>query len=212
MIYINEIRQFSCGICVARTVAHSIYAEFVRLVEVYDKNEGTFCEEYCRNAAIIEGVAQSVKIKLESIAVQLEEFTQDTSQFLCDFCNGGVQAAHLCKLIATFKKECLLYEVSTFEEIMNCSVERLRRTANADVDLFVKAADGVYAGLNAVLAKYGIEAFKPNVHDMFDGKRHEVLMAEFAEGFSRGEIIKVLNCGYIQGGEVLLRANVVCSR
>jgi len=204
--------DFSCNICDARAIAYAVYAEFARLVDFYKENNGTFCTEYCKEAAIIEGVAQSVKIKLESIVEQLEIFTEDTSRFLCELCNGEVDEGQIQRLIAAFKKDCVLYEISTFGEIIDCSVARLRGSAEIGVGSFVAMAYEVFDRLNIVLANYGIEMIKPKPPEIFDAKRHEVLMAEVADGFIRGQVIRVLSCGYRQGNKVLVRANVICAK
>jgi len=47
---------------------------------------------------------------------------------------------------------------------------------------------------------------------MFNGKEHEVLIAETSEGFAKGEIIKVINPGYKRGDFILTRANVIAAK
>ena len=65
--------------------------------------------------------------------------------------------------------------------------------------------------LTAVLSRNGVEIIAPEPHDAFDGKAHEVMMAEPHEGFRKGEIVKVMNSGYRQDGVVLMRANVIAA-
>ena len=114
------------------------------------------------------------------------------------------------KKILNYKKEHLLFEISTFEEIMNYSVQRLRSDDNlAD---YVNFMDNIVVQLENILKKNDIELIKPRSHDMFNGKEHEVLLAEKRDGFTKGEIIKLMNCGYKQNNVVLLRANVIASK
>ena len=47
---------------------------------------------------------------------------------------------------------------------------------------------------------------------MFNGREHEVLMAEVKEGFKKGEIIKTLNKGYRFNDQIILKANVVACK
>lgn len=108
-----------------------------------------------------------------------------------------------------FKKETLLYEISTFEEIMNYSVSRLRETEDDILKAYVNIIESVQDKLNMVLSKNNIKIISPKPHDQFNGREHEVLMAEKNEDFKKGEIIKLMNSGYKEGDLVILRANVI---
>lgn len=114
------------------------------------------------------------------------------------------------KKILSYKREHLLFEISTFEEIMNYSVERLR--TDDTLKDYVEFMDSIVTQLENILKKNDIELIKPQSHDMFNGKEHEVLLAEKREGFAKGEIIKLMNCGYKQNNVVLLRANVIAAK
>jgi len=109
-------------------------------------------------------------------------------------------------------KDNLLFELTTFEEISYYSVSRLRESEDEAVALFVMEVDRQTAALEMILAKHGIEMIRPEAHDPFNAKEHEVLMAEVQEGFKKGEIIKVMNSGYKRGDAVVLRANVIAAR
>ncbi|MCL2703202.1 MAG: nucleotide exchange factor GrpE [Defluviitaleaceae bacterium] len=111
-----------------------------------------------------------------------------------------------------FKKEQTLYEVSTFEEIQLYSVTRLRESGAGHIKDFVRLLDEAAGRISEILAGYGIQAIRPDTRDMFNGREHEVLMAEQNESFKKGEIIKLLNSGYRQGEVILLRANVIAAR
>lgn len=114
--------------------------------------------------------------------------------------------------ITRFTKEHLLFEISTFEEIMNYSVSRLRESEDGSSARFAAFIDGCAERIAAILAENGIKLIKPAPHDIFNGREHEVLMAEKHEDFKRGEIIKLMNSGYRQGDAVILRANVIASK
>ncbi len=122
------------------------------------------------------------------------------------------QQAAIDKAMLALKKECLLYEMSTFEEMMHFSISRLRDEENPHATAFVALMDHTNAALTGILNRHGISAISPAPHTPFDGKTCEVLMAERQEGFLKGEVIKVLNAGYRQEDTVLLRANVICAR
>jgi hypothetical protein len=111
-----------------------------------------------------------------------------------------------------FKKEQTLYEISTFEEIQLYSVSRLRESKEPHIVDFVSYLDSAGLRIIQTLAEYGITPVRPVPRDIFNGREHEVLMAEQSEEYKKGEIIKLLNSGYKQGDVVLLRANVIAAR
>jgi molecular chaperone GrpE (heat shock protein) len=88
----------------------------------------------------------------------------------------------------------------------------LRESDDEGTGRFTEAADKAWGGIAKVLRAHNIGLIKPKPKDMFDAKEHEVLTAEKHEGYKKGEIIKLINSGYRQNGEVLLRANVVAAR
>lgn len=111
-----------------------------------------------------------------------------------------------------FLKEYLLFEISTYEEIVNYSVSRLRQEDDAFVCDYVKNIDRLTLDLEKVLEEYKIELVEPVPHEKFNGREHEVLMAEVREGFNKGEIIKTLNKGYRYNNQIILKANVVAGK
>jgi molecular chaperone GrpE (heat shock protein) len=116
------------------------------------------------------------------------------------------------KALYNFKRETLLYEICTYEEILTHSVSRLRES---EIDLVKEAVallDETFTALEMLLRKNNIQVMHPEPHSMFNGKEHEVLLAEKHEGFEKGEIIKTINSGYRQNDTVILRANVVAAR
>ncbi len=122
------------------------------------------------------------------------------------------QEAALNKVIHTFKKDQLLYEVSSYEELLNYSVIRLRESESELEANYVAAVDICTKKIETILKKNNILMLRPNPHDMFVGKEHEVIIAEKNPDFNKGEIIKLMNSGYIQNDVVLLRANVIAAK
>jgi len=116
------------------------------------------------------------------------------------------------KLTFRFKKEVVLYEICTYEEILTHSASRLRESAWADMAMAEKELSAAYYTLGALLEKCNITAIRPAAHEQFNAFEHEILLAETQGGFDKGEIIKVLNTGYKQNGKVILRANVIAAR
>lgn len=116
------------------------------------------------------------------------------------------------KLSLQFKREQLLFEICTFEEIINYSISRLRNSENEDIMQYVSKIDNISESIYNMLLKYNIKTIIPKAHDLFNGKEHEVLIAEKNDEFKKGEIIKLMNSGYKQGDTVILRANVIAAK
>jgi len=116
------------------------------------------------------------------------------------------------KQLQKFKRETLLYEISTYEEIIFYSVSRLRTLESPECQQGAALADDTLILLEALLKRNHIEIIRPQPHDPFNSKEHEVLMAESAPDFTKGEIIKLMTSGYRQNDVVLLRANVIAAR
>ena len=112
--------------------------------------------------------------------------------------------------LTKFKREILLYEISTYEEIIFYSISRLRELEEYEHE--VSLADGTLNLLEIMLKKNSIEVIRPKPHDPFSPKEHEVLMAESNPDFKKGEIVKLMNSGYRQRDMILLRANVIAAR
>ncbi|MDR1000938.1 MAG: nucleotide exchange factor GrpE [Clostridiales bacterium] len=116
------------------------------------------------------------------------------------------------KEITRFVRDSVLYEVGTFEEILRYSVTRLRESDDDNVKDYVELVDKVTTQMEQLLALDGIEMIRPAPHDMFNGKEHEVIMAEKSGEFAKGEIIKCVTSGYRQGEKILTRANVIAAK
>jgi len=215
---------------------------------------------------ILAGIAETIEIKIESLAESLQLFSENSAQMLAsistglpvlseeiltsaasqlmaawcvsppsldeteDFLTGCISLGafatyseqltkHISNLHAKiekasfrFKKETLLYEISTYEEILYHSVSRLRESPLPQVGEAVNLLDETFSTLEILLTESGITVIRPQAHELFNGREHEVLMAEEAEGFAKGEIIKVMTSGYKFKDQVILRANVIAAR
>lgn len=116
------------------------------------------------------------------------------------------------KMTLRFCKEIVLYEVGTYEEILTHSVSRLRESLTEAVQAAALLLDDTYTALEVLLKKNNIIPIRPEPHEAFNGKEHEVLVAEKQIGFAKGEIIKRVGSGYRQKDVVLMRANVIAAK
>ena len=116
------------------------------------------------------------------------------------------------KEIFKFKKEVLLYEICTYEEILTHSVSRLNNSELQEVKDIAHNFTSASKKLEVNLKKNSISVIRPNPHELFDAKEHEVLVAEKQEGFNRGEIIKIVTAGYRLNENVIVRANVIAAK
>lgn len=123
------------------------------------------------------------------------------------------QNEYINKKYIQFLREQLLFELTTYEEILNYSVCKLRDEQEPDVvKIFVETMDTVDFRIEELLEKYNIYTIKPKPYDIFDGKEHEVLMAEKNDDFEKGQIIKLMNTGYKYNNAVIIRANVIAAK
>jgi molecular chaperone GrpE (heat shock protein) len=76
----------------------------------------------------------------------------------------------------------------------------------------VERLDETLYTLEMLLKKNNIVPIKPQPHEQFNGREHEVLVAERMEGFGKGEIIKLLNSGYRYKDAIIMRANVIAAK
>jgi len=141
--------------------------------------------------------------------VSLDAFAAYDEQLAKHISNAS---AKIEKISLRFKKETLLYEISTYEEILFHSVSRLRESALPRVAAAVCLLDETFSNLESLLTESGITVIRPATHEPFNGREHEVLVAEEADGFAKGEIIKVMTSGYKLKDQVILRANVIAAR
>jgi len=111
-----------------------------------------------------------------------------------------------------YKKEVLLFEVCTYEEILTHSVSRLRSSNSEAVISAANVLNDTFDTLEVILRKNNIKMLRPVPHDQFNAKEHEVLVAEKQEGFTKGEIIKIVNSGYMYQDTIIIRANVIAAK
>ncbi len=116
------------------------------------------------------------------------------------------------KEIYNLNKDIILFEVITFEEIIDYSVIRLRDSQEDIIKNLVLQIDNLNLKIKVFLSENYIFAINPEPHTVFNAKEHEVLLAEKNELFKKGEIIKVVNCGYRIKDKVIIRANVIAAK
>jgi molecular chaperone GrpE (heat shock protein) len=117
-----------------------------------------------------------------------------------------------CSTITDLKRNVILFEISTYEEILQYSVSRLRNSESAPILEYATLLDKAMENIEIILELNDIVIIKPEPNEMFNGKEHDVLMAEKSSEFEKGRIIKRMTSGYKQDGKVLLRANVIAAR
>jgi len=122
------------------------------------------------------------------------------------------ERAALNRTDSRFKKECIFFEIITFEEIINYSISKLMESENEAVRDYAGLVRQCDENIKIYMSEVGIDIISPEAHDMFNGKIHEVLMAKEEDGFLKGEIIKVVNKGYKEGSIIYARANVICAK
>jgi molecular chaperone GrpE (heat shock protein) len=149
-------------------------------------------------------------IKAESLQDAIRELRGEIAVLSAGLSVPGQDADALLqraqKAAAGFARDAVLHEICTFEEILIHSVPRIEGT---DAALCLTQA---HTELIMILKKNGIEAIRPEPHQAWNAREHEVLIAEEAEGFQRGEIIKCMGTGFRTGADILVRANVLVAK
>ena len=166
------------------------------------------CEKQIEDVTEVPQAPEAIANFLAS-ASSLEVFATYSSQLAKHILNASTKIE---KASFRFKKETLLYEISTFEEILYHSVSRLRESPMPCIAVAVNMLDETFAKLETLLTEYSIAVIRPAAHEPFNGREHEVLIAEETEGFAKGEIVKVMTSGYKYKDQVILRANVIAAR
>ena len=247
----QTICQMQCQIGANKILAEEIMDVFKKTAVPLPESKDT------PEAAILIGIAETIEIKIESLAESIKSFSEEGFDIACNFAEKqetptdqelqtaqkGARTAWLAsppanledlpqfkafqnrvqknaanfaekveKLTFRFKKEVLLYEICTYEEILIHSVPRLRDSENPEIAAIAALLDSAYVSLEVLLGENNIEVIRPAPHDVFNAFEHDVLVAETLDGFKKGEIIKMLNTGYKQQDKVILRANVIAAR
>ncbi len=142
--------------------------------------------------------------------------TEEIKQYINinDMTNSLEKALKLyVKKIDDFIKNTILFEISTFQEIMYYSVSRLKESDDEKILSFTKYIEDIEQDIEKCLINNNILPIKPKPHDMFDAKEHEVLLAEKNEDFNKGQVIKVINYGYKKKDEgVIKRATIIAAK
>ena len=175
---------------IAEELYNNFMMEFIREIPMEESN---FTE---KNIAFLDGKEEEGLIYLSQRLLRRQEKIEQEAN----------------KKIIKFLREHLLFEMSTYEEIINYSVSKLRESKEEAIISYVKEIDALTQSVEDTLKAYRIEFIHPNPHEKFNGKEHEVLMAEVKEGFEKGEIIKTMNKGYMLDGHIILKANVIAGK
>lgn len=109
-------------------------------------------------------------------------------------------------------KKDVLFEIKTLEDLMYLSIDKLKVSDELQCIRFVDCVDTMYQRILKQLKQNDIISIIPKEHETFNGKIHEILIAEETEGFNKGEIIRTQNSGYIFENRILIRASVIAAK
>ncbi|MDR1210079.1 MAG: hypothetical protein LBK41_07180 [Clostridiales bacterium] len=180
---------------------------------------------------IARGVAEAIAIKADSLRQSAEgarEASEKTLEGVSPITSPDGRSAKLIrekraaerarvlaaaeKSRAAFLKDALLFEVSTFDEMMYYSVPRLAQSGDPAARKLAGLCAGTSLGIERLLAEAGIFPVEPQPGEMFSGRWHVALAAEPHPERKRGEIIAVCGRGWREGDKALVRANVIAAR
>lgn len=106
----------------------------------------------------------------------------------------------------------VLFEIKTLEDLIHHSIMKLKESDNKSCHDFAEIVDTLYSRIVAQLKRIDILKINPKPHDNFNGKLHEVLVTEKVEDFTKGQIIRSQNSGFVYGNKVLQRASVIVAK
>ena len=195
-------------------------SEFEENGEKLVRDLGLCSQSFDLTDEIMEKIADSIKHSW------LAKNPKDSDKFFEDCISGEeflplresiekIIDSHVQKIeknLLAFKKEVLLYEICTYEEILTHSVPKLESSECESVLSAAAFLRDIFKELEVILKKNNITVIRPRIHSEFNAKEHEVIVAEKNENFAKGEIIKVLTAGYLYKNNVVLRANVIAAR
>ncbi len=204
-------------------IINGIYESIdIKIANIQERQEEIFCEK--------DNIYDNIDKELEKLKNYNIEYNFDNIYDILknDFniknienyinvkdmlCNLEKAFKPYIKKIEAFVKNTILFEISTFQEIMYYSVVRLRQSDDKDIKDFINYIDDVDKNIEKILKNNDILLIKPEPHDMFDAKEHEVLLAEKNEDFLKGQIIKVVNYGYkAKDKGVIKRATIIAAK
>ena len=205
-----------------------VVATFESIMD-YDMQNKDILSQDPDNYKLVAAITQTLSLKIQTIAESTYEFLQELPQFEIATVlkrpltqRLGVQKSleksqsDLNKKILTFKKEAILFEISTFNELLNYSIEKLKQAKDIDRDIdilmYIQVVEEANSMINTSLSGYGIRTICPELGTLFNGKEHEVMMMEESPELSKGQIVRVTNMGYTYDGKILTRANVIVAK
>ena len=203
-----------------RESTQHFYKECLAIIRRFSAEETDLPEDALRG--VVETARerwQNALPEVERLESWLDEFfigLKQTESYVA--CRVRVQkqidgyAETLEKVTLAFKREVLLYEICTYEEILTHSVSRLRKSEDAAAVSAAELLDKIFKDMEVILKKSNITVICPEPGESFNPKEHEVLVAEKHSDKPKGEIIKIVTTGYRHKNQVILRANVIAAK
>lgn len=123
----------------------------------------------------------------------------------------AIKLNHFKQDMAYLRNE-LLFEIRTFDEMVSHSLNKLVEYEGETSKAMTEIMKYVYNESRRLINKSGILFIEPDPHEKFDGKLHEIMMAEVDASYTKGEVIKCQGIGYIRDDYIIMRANVVAAK
>jgi molecular chaperone GrpE (heat shock protein) len=203
------------------------------LVAYYEKNKAILANLPDRE--IISGINETVAIKVENLTEAQAELAAlkteaenrggpEPAKIILDAWNDGsvigekpakkndAKTVKRRKKLDEFIKTKIFSEIISIEEIENYSIPKLEESREYSTADYLKVFGEATDRINQILAARDIKRIAPKPREPFEAQYHEILLAETREGFSKGEIIKLVSKGFMEGDKVYIRANVIASR
>ena len=142
--------------------------------------------------------------QLESCIVQREEWKNRAIQASADFENYKKRVEKERVQWMTAAQSAVLQDLLSVVDDFDRAFEQNQRTQ--DVAQWLAGFELIYKGLHKLLDKYGIKEMK--VEKTFDPSAHEAIMQVESAEHTSGDIVKVLQKGYMLKEHILRPAKV----
>ena len=189
-----------------RFCINNLYAKAAREADIekqlnkYKSNNSGWLEDMKTSSKVLDNFLKETYLSVKNKGLLVAKKSIDSDR------------VNVARIDSRFKKECIFFEIITFEEIINYSISKLAQSESCAVTDYAEIVKACDDSIKEYMQSVGIEIISPESRDMFNGKIHEVLMVKEEDGFSKGKIIKVVNNGYREGGVIYARANVICAK
>jgi molecular chaperone GrpE len=175
--------------------------------EAAEKKDGASGEEKVDSNRVkkLDDELAAAKKKVDELSEQVASVNDKYLRLMAEFDNFKRRSAKEYERMIEAANERLMKDITEVRE----NFERAFKS-NADAEKFSEGMKLIFAKLNTILQKHGLEVYAEN-GQKFDPEIHDALMKMPHHEFDEGHIVEVHERGYKLKGNILKHAKVVVS-